>query len=242
MSSTGFTRDLHPSWSWRDSVPTVRILPVILIFCFLGLGDGLWGQTRLWRDTGGRTLTATYLASNDDHTFLKLDSGKISEIPLGLLSNRDLEFVRAKRAALSAQGIRFEAPLVWESYRSKKVTGAQAEKLGYYPLESDGSEGTLNLQFRRYGPPPSAKSRVVLRLHTAGAGGAGTSSAIRVYAGKMVMGSINGARAGDQIDIPLKPSVLAEGESISLTVRCGTDAVFVRSKNSGKGPRLVVLK
>ncbi len=215
---------------------------VIFIILLLGLGNGLWAKPRLWRDTGGRTLTGTYLTSNDEHAFLKLDSGNISEIPLGLLSNKDLEFVRGKRAALSAQGIRYEAPLVWESYRSKKFTAAQAQKLGYYPLESDGSEGTLRLQFRRYGPPPSSKSRVVLRLHTARSNGAGTSSSIRVYLGNKVVGGVNGARAGDQLDIPLQSSVLAKGENVDLTVKCGTDAVYLRTKDTGKGPRLVVLK
>lgn len=217
----------------------MRLLPVILL---LSLAGPLLAKPRLWRDTGGRTLTGTYLTSNDECAFLKLESGKTSEIPLGLLSNKDLEFVRAKRAALSAQGIRYEAPLVWESFRSKKFTATQVQRLGYYPIESDDSEGTLRLQFRRYGPPPSSKARVVLRVHTARSNGAGTSSSIRVYLGRKVVGGVNGARASDQIDIPLKNAVLSDGENIELTVKCGTDAVYLRSKDSGQGPRLVVLK
>lgn len=217
----------------------MRVLTFLLFF---GLGSGWAAKPRLWRDTGGRTLTGTYLASNDEHAFLKLDSGKVSRIPLGLLSNEDLEFIRARRATLSAQGIRYEAPLVWDSFRSKKLTRTQVEKLGYYPIDSDDGEGILTLQFRRYGPPPSPKARVVLRVQTSRNSAASTTSPIRVYLGNKVVGAIHGARAGEQIDIPLAPWILSRGEQIDLTVRCGTDAVYLRSKASGQGPRLVVLK
>ena len=220
-------------------MPSVRFLTFIVL---LGLGSASSAQPRLWRDTGGRTLTGSYLTSNDEHAFLKLKSGKISEIPLGLLSNKDLEFVRAKRATLSAQGIRYEAPLVWTNFRSKKFTSSQVEKLGYYPLESDDGEGTLTLKFRRYGPPPDPKARIALRIHTAGNRGSRTSSPIRVYLSNTLVGSINGANANDQIDIPLNASVLSQGENIDLTVRCGTDAVFLRAKGTGQGPRLIVLR
>jgi hypothetical protein len=220
----------------------VRALIITLILGTLSLGTGLPAAPRLWRDTGGRALTGTYLTSTDEHVFLKLDSGKTSEIPLGLLSNRDLEFVRAKRAALSAQGIRYEAPLVWESYRSKKFTASQVEKQGYYPLESDGSQGILRLLFQRYGPPPSSKARVVLRLHTASAQGAGTTTPIRVQINNKVVGAVNGAPDGQQVDIPLPSSILATSAHIEFTVHGGTDAVFVRTRSSGKAPQLLVLK
>lgn len=218
-----------------------RLLLTLIIACF-GLTNGLRAAPRIWRDTGGRTLTGSYITSNDAHVFIKLDTGKTSEIPLGLLSNRDLEFVRARRAVLNAQDILIEAPLVWESYRSKKFTAAQAAKLGYFPIESGGSEGTLRLQFQRYGPPPKPDAKLALRLHTASSNRAGTKSTIRVFFNNQVVGSANGAPAGASVNIRLKGSLLTKHNHLEFTVRGGPDVVHLRTKSSGKGAQLVILK
>lgn len=218
-----------------------RLLLIVLLVC-AGPFGGLCAAPRVWRDTGGRTLTGSYITSNEDNVFIKLDTNKTSEIPLGLLSNRDLEFVRARRAALAAQGIVAEAPLVWESYRSKKLTAAQAEKLGYFPIGSGGSESTLKLQFQRYGPPPKPDAKLVLRLHTPSTDGAGTTSAIQVLFNDKIVGSAHGAPPGAAVDIRLNAALLARADHLELTVRGGSDTVFVRTKNSGKGAQLAILK
>ena len=216
----------------------MRIAILALLTCCLA--GQLGAKPRIWRDVTGRALTASYLAADAEHVFLKLDNGKTTQILLGLLSNEDLEFVRDRRAALKSQGILAEAPLVWEIYRSKNFTAAQAKMLGYHPLESDGGQGILRVTFQRYGPAPKKNAKVALRLYISSANGAGTRSRIWVTCKNKVVGSITRAPAGRHVDVPLRTSVLNTTDPIELTVRCGRDAVYIRTNRSGKGPRLVV--
>ena len=113
------------------------------------------GQTRVWHYTDGRTFTAEYQWSNQKTLYLKDRKGREFQVELGALSNADLEYTRALRAQDTAEGIIYHAPLTWEEYRSKKITTSKARELGYYPINSQpSSEGTLRLQFRRFGAPP----------------------------------------------------------------------------------------
>lgn len=214
----------------------------ILILVALGLAANLRGEPRTWRDPTGRSLKAEFLYADAEKVFLKLATGKTTEVALGRLSNEDLEFVREWRSPREKQGIIFEAPLGFEIYRSKTFSAAQAQKAGYFPLESGESEGLLRLEFRRYGSVPKGDGRLVLRLHTANPARARTSSLIRVYFQGKLVGSARGAKANSKLDILIAPSVLEGGPLIEFTVKCGLDAVLIRSKGTGRGPRLLQLK
>lgn len=201
------------------------------------------GPARVWRYTDGRTFTAEYQWSDQKTLYLKDRKGREFQVKLGALSNADLEYTRGLGDRDAAGGIIYHAPLTWEEYRSKKVTTSKARELGYYPINSEPStEGTLRLQFRRFGPPPSisADQRVVLRVTTHARGG--TRSTIRVQSGGKTIGAARGAPAGSRFDIPLPPTVLEGSSSIVFDLTGGSDTMLVRTTESGAGPRLLVLK
>jgi hypothetical protein len=221
-------------------VNVIRI--ALLVLVAVCLAADLRGEPRTWRDTTGRSLKAEFLYADAEKVFLKLGSGKTTEVALGRLANEDLEFVQQWKGAREKKGIVFEAPLGFEIYRSKTFSAAQAQNAGYFPLESDESEGVLRLEFRRYGSAPKGDGRLVLRLHTANPARAGTSSVIRVYFQGKLVGSASGAQANSRFDIPIAPSVLAGGPLIEFTIKCGSDAVLIRSKGTGRGPQFLQLK
>ncbi|RCL39609.1 MAG: hypothetical protein DBX00_01640 [Verrucomicrobia bacterium] len=201
------------------------------------------GQTRVWHYTDGRTFTAEYQWSNQKTLYLKDRKGREFQVELGALSNADLEYTRALRAQDTAEGIIYHAPLTWEEYRSKKITTSKARELGYYPINSQPSSGgSLRLQFRRFGSPPSIaeNQRVVLRVTTQARGG--TRSTIRVQSGGKTIGAVKGAPSGASFDILLPPAVFQGSESIVFDLTGGGDTILVRSTESGAGPRLLILK
>ena len=209
----------------------------------LGLSSARGGPARVWRYTDGKTFTAEYQWSDQKILYLKDRKGREFEIELGALSNADLEYTRGLRARDVAGGILYDAPLTWEEYRSKKFTASKARELGYYSVTSQSSaEGTLRLQFRRFGPPPSISEdqRVVLRMTTHARGG--TRSTIRVQSGGKTIGAARGAPAGAPFDITLPPTVLQGSSSIVLDLTGGGDTMLVRTTESGAGPRLLVLR
>ncbi|NRB28372.1 MAG: hypothetical protein HRU37_11910 [Roseibacillus sp.] len=200
------------------------------------------GQSRVWHYTDGRTFTAEYQWSSPDTLYRRGKKGREFEVPLGALSNADLEYVRGLLSRDTSRGIVYHTPLTWEEFRSKKLTTSKAQERGYYPVDSlSTSEGSLRLQFRRFGPTPkvAANQQVVLRLITAPHGG--TRSTIRVsYGGKMI-GAVRGAPSGGTFDIPLPPTVLQGSETIVFDLSGGSDTVLIRTTRSGAGPRLLVI-
>ena len=208
-----------------------------------GISSAGAGPTRVWHYTDGRTLTAEYQWSDHKTLHLKDRKGREFQVELGALSNADLEYTRGLRARDTAEGIIYHAPLTWEEYRSKKITTSKARELGYYPINSQpSSEGTLRLQFRRFGAPPpiSENQRVVLRVTTQSRGG--TKSTIRVQSGGKTIGAVKGAPSGASFDIILPPAVLQGSGSIVFDLTGGGDTILVRSTESGAGPRLLILK
>ncbi len=209
----------------------------------VGISSAGAGPTRVWHYTDGRTLTAEYQWSDHKTLHLKDRKGREFQVELGALSNADLEYTRGLRARDTAEGIIYHAPLTWEEYRSKKITTSKARELGYYPINSQpSSEGTLRLQFRRFGAPPpiSENQRVVLRVTTQSRGG--TKSTIRVQSGGKTIGAVKGAPSGASFDIILPPAVLQGSGSIVFDLTGGGDTILVRSTESGAGPRLLILK
>ncbi len=208
-----------------------------------GISSAGAGPTRVWHYTDGRTFTAEYQWSDHKTLHLKDRKGREFQVELGALSNADLEYTRGLRARDTAEGIIYHAPLTWEEYRSKKITTSKARELGYYPINSQpSSEGTLRLQFRRFGAPPpiSEDQRVVLRVTTQSRGG--TRSTIRVQSGGGTIGAVKGAPSGASFDIILPPAVLQGSGSIVFDLTGGGDTILVRSTESGAGPRLLILK
>ncbi|MDG2486693.1 MAG: hypothetical protein P8M65_03190 [Roseibacillus sp.] len=208
-----------------------------------GISSAGAGPTRVWHYTDGRTFTAEYQWSDHKTLHLKDRKGREFQVELGALSNADLEYTRGLRARDTAEGIIYHAPLTWEEYRSKKITTSKARELGYYPINSQpSSEGTLRLQFRRFGAPPpiSEDQRVVLRVTTQSRGG--TRSTIRVQSGGKTIGAVKGAPSGASFDIILPPAVLQGSGSIVFDLTGGGDTILVRSTESGAGPRLLILK
>jgi len=208
-----------------------------------GISSAGAGPTRVWHYTDGRTFTAEYQWSDHKTLHLKDRKGREFQVELGALSNADLEYTRGLRARDTAEGIIYHAPLTWEEYRSKKITTSKARELGYYPINSQpSSEGTLRLQFRRFGAPPpiSEDQRVVLRVTTQSRGG--TRSTIRVQSGGETIGAVKGAPSGASFDIILPPAVLQGSGSIVFDLTGGGDTILVRSTESGAGPRLLILK
>jgi len=201
------------------------------------------GHARVWHYTDGRTFTAAYQWSNLDTLYLRGKKGREFEVPLGALSNADLEYVRGLLSRDTSKGIVYHTPITWEEFRSKKLTTSKAQERGHYPVDSlSTSVGSLRLQFRRFGPTPTitAKQQVVLRLITAPHGG--TRSTIRVrYGGKMI-GAVRGAPSGGTFDIPLPPTVLQGSETIVFDLSGGSDTVLIRTTKSGAGPRLLVIQ
>lgn len=198
---------------------------------------------RIWRDSSGNRLSAHFLWADQEQLYLKLGNGKELTMPLGRLSNDDLEFVREWQKKRTSQGVVYEAPLVWEIYRSKNFKASEAEKAGYYPLNNNKqAQGNLRLEFRRFGPAPKlpAGQKPVLRLTTANRNHAGTTSRITVEFENKIVGAGANVAQGASIDIPLPPAVLASDGNIELTVRCGSDTVMIQTSDAGSGPRLLV--
>lgn len=198
---------------------------------------------RIWSFTNDKKLTGAYLWSDAEHLYLRSPKGKTRKLPIGLLSNPDLEVVRDIREKLGAEGVSFEAPLVWQSFRSRFVNTLDAERAGAYPLDTrDHSQAKLELEFTRFGvqPPVPPDHKVVLRLGIAARGDAGTNSTLRIAHRGRIVGSASGIRAGATIDIPLPAHVLAGPEPINLALTCGSDAVHIRTGKAGCGPRLLV--
>jgi len=221
-------------------VNLLRLVPLVLAAVFPN--PHLDAAPRTWRDTSGRTLKADFLYADSDQVYLKLARGTTSEIPLGLLSNEDLQFVQQWNNTRKMKGILFEAPLVFEVYRSKKFSAAQAQNAGYFPLGASDSGAILRLEFHRYGKAPKkGVPRPVLRIHTAKPHHAGTTSTIAVYFRNRLVGSVAGATHNSRVDIPLKPSVLTGPPLIELSIKCGRDTVLIQSKHTGKGPRLLIV-
>ena len=213
-----------------------------LVLGTLCLGTALRAVPRTWHDTSGRGLKAEFLYANSQKVYLKLEGGKTTEVALGRLSNEDLEFIQEWKKAREKEGIVFEAPLGFEIFRSKKFSAAQAQNAGYFPLQSGDSDGILRLEFRRYGEVPKGAAQPVLHLFTANSPQAGTSSQIKVYFQGKVVGSAGGAAPRSRVVIPLAPSVLVGNPLIEFTIKCGRDNVLIKSKNSGKGARLLILR
>jgi len=214
------------------------LLPVLLCPVLLEAGP-----LRVWHYTDGRKFTGEYQWSSPHVLYLRDRKGRESEVQLGALSNADLEYVRGLNASDASSGVVYHAPLTWEEFRAKNLTSSQAQERGYYPVDSlPTSEGSLRLQFRRFGPVPklTANQKVVLRLTTARNGG--TRSTIRAtYQGK-VIGAARGARASSKVDLALPASVLQGSQTIVLDLSCGSDTVLIRTGNSGSGPRLLILE
>lgn len=201
------------------------------------------GPQRLWKYTDGRKFTGEYLWSSTHTLYLKDRNGKEIEVQLGALSNADLEFVRELNSKFSTKGIIYHTPLTWEEFRSKKLTASQALERGYFPIDSlPASEGSLRIEFRRFGPAPkvSANQKVVLRMTTAQHGG--SQSTIRVVYGGKVIGAVSGAPAHGDFDIPLPATVLQGSEKIVLDLKGGSDTVLIRTGKSGAGPRLLIIE
>ena len=199
---------------------------------------------RLWTDVTGRTIGAEFLSATDDEVFLRLKDGSEASVALGRLSNESLEFINSWKKARLDRGILFEAPLVWEVYRSKDVTGPQAQRAGYFTLDSKNSGGTLLLEFRRYGPSPAiaVDRQAVLRLTTPPKPGAGTEGPVSVFVSGKLAGRAGKVAPGASFDVPLPWSVLGGDANIELTVKCGTDNVMICTGKSGHGPRLLGIK
>ena len=220
--------------------------PVRCTFLFIMLLASLpleAGKSRVWHYTDGRTFTASYLWSSTSTLYLKDRKGREFEVALGALSNADLEYVRSLLSRDTGRGIIYHAPLTWEEFRSKKLTSSKAQEKGYYPVDSlSASEGSLSLQFRRFGPAPkvAATQQVVLRMTTAPHGG--TRSTIRVSHGGKVIGAIRGAPSGRTFDIPLPSTVLQGSGTIVFDLSGGSDTIFIRTSQSGAGPRLVIIE
>ena len=215
----------------------------IALMLLMGLSFVRGGPARVWRYTDGRAFTAEYQWSDQKLLYLKDRKGREFQVELGALSNADLEYTRGLQARDVAGGILYDAPLTWEEYRSKKFTTSKARELGYYPVNSQPStEGTLRLQFRRFGPRPSISEdqQVVLRMTTHARGG--TRSTIRVHSGGKTIGATKGAPAGAPFDITLPPTVLQGSSSIVLDLTGGGDTILIRTTESGAGPRLLVLR
>ena len=201
------------------------------------------GPQRLWKYTDGRKFTGEYLWSSQHTLYLKDRNGKEIEVQLGALSNADLEFVRKLNSKFSTKGIIYHTPLTWEEFRSKKLTASQALERGYFPIDSlPASEGSLRIEFRRFGPPPKVgtNQKVVLRMTTARHGG--TQSTIRVVYGGRVIGAIGGAPDHRNFDIPLPATVLQGSDKIVFDLKCGSDTVLIRTRKSGAGPRLLIIE
>ncbi|MBL50037.1 MAG: hypothetical protein CMP28_13975 [Roseibacillus sp.] len=201
------------------------------------------GPLRVWHYTDGRKFTGEYQWSSPHILYLRDRKGREFEVQLGALSNADLEYVRGLNAEDASTGVVYHAPLTWEEFRAKNLTSSQAEERGYYPVDSRRtSEGSLRLQFRRFGPAPKleANQKVVLRLTTARNGG--TRSTIRAsYQGKII-GTARGARSDSKVDLPLPASVLQGSQTIVLDLSCGSDPILIRTGKSGAGPRLLILE
>ena len=226
----------------RDAIvaPLSRPLLFVILLASLPLEAE---QTRIWHYTDGRTFTAVYLWSSTDTLYLKDKKGREFEVALGALSNADLEYVRGLRSDDIARGIVYHTPLTWEEFRSKKLTSSKAEEKGYYPVDSlSTSEGSLRLQFRRFGPPPkiSAPQQVILRMTTAPHGG--TRSTVRVTYGGKVIGAVRGAPSGKTFDIPLPSTVLQGSGTIVFDLSGGSDTILIRTSKSGAGPRLLIIE
>jgi hypothetical protein len=203
------------------------------------------GQLRLWQYTDGRKFTAEFQWASKETLYLKDKKGKEFEIPIGSLSNRDLEYVRGLRNRLLAKGITYTVPLTWEEYRSRNFTASEAQKAGYFPLDSSSTGGgTLRLEFRRFGPPPklSPNQKVVLRMKTSSSSHSGTLSTLSVTFGGRVIGALANVPSNSTFDIPLSPLVLQGREKVNIDLRCGADTVFVRTRKSGSGPRLLIIE
>lgn len=221
----------------------IRRCLILLIFstvvpCLTG------GPTRLWQYTDGRRFTAEYQWASKETLYLKDKKGKEFEVQIGALANGDLEYVRSIRTKLEAKGIIYTVPLTWEEFRSKNFTASEAQKAGYFPLDSQPTgSGTLRLEFRRFGPPPAVglNQRVVLRLTTTSDPHSGTRSAVRVSFGGKIVGAISNVPANKSFDVPLPPLVLQGQEKINLDLGCGSDTVYVHTNKSGAGPRLLII-
>ena len=220
--------------------PLSRPLLFIMLLASLPLEAG---QSRVWHYTDGRTFTASYLWSSTDTLYLKDRKGREFEVALGALSNTDLEYVRGLLSRDTARGVVYHTPLTWEEFRSKKLTSSKAQERGYYPVDSlSTSEGSLRLQFRRFGPAPKIAStqQVVLRMTTAPHGG--TRSTIRISYGGKVIGSVRGAPSGRTFDIPLPSTVLQGSGTIVFDLSGGSDTIRIRTSKSGAGPRLLIIE
>lgn len=222
-----------------------RLQATLCILVFVVVSVPAPGQRRVWHYTDGRSFTADYQWSSPETLHLKSGSGKEFIVPLGALSNSDLEYVRGIQSRFTEKGVVWHAPLVWEEYRSKNFTAQEAQQAGYFPLDSQtSSEGTLRLEFRRFGPVPKLApgQRLVLRLTTAKRPGAGTRSSIQVIHSRRVVGQRAGVGADRGFDIPLAPVVLQGSSRIVFEVRCGSDTVYLKTENSGAGPQLLIVE
>ncbi len=220
---------------------------MLVLFALLGSTPALMGSgQRLWRYTDGRTFTAQYQWAGPETIYLKNPDGKQFEVALGALCNDDLAYVRAIATRLKDEGIIYEAPLVWEEYRSKDFTTQEADQAGYYRLDSRvTSGGSLRLEFRRFGDAPriAPNQRAVLRMTTAHPPDAGTASQIHViHEGKVTGATSSAVPPRHTFDIVLSPRVLMGGNRINLDVKCGSDRVLVRTGKSGAGPRLLIVQ
>ena len=220
--------------------PLKRLLLLPVLAAILPLQAG---PSRIWHYTDGKSFAAEYQWSSADTLYLRDKKGREFKVALGALSNADLEYVRGLLSRDVAGGIIYHVPLTWEEYRSKKLTTSKAQERGSYPVDSRStSEGSLRLQFRRFGPPPeiTPSQRVVLRMTTAPGGG--TRSTIRVNYGGKTIGAVRGAPSGGIFDIPLPSTVLQGSETIVLDLSGGGDTIHIRTTKSGAGPRLLILK
>ncbi|MFP6858031.1 MAG: hypothetical protein VCA73_12200 [Roseibacillus sp.] len=222
------------------------MIRVFAIACFFVVVAALHGgQKRIWHYTDGRSFSAEYRWSSKVTLYLRDKNGKEMEVALGALSNADLEYVRGLRSKLTAKGIVFSAPLTWEEYRSKNFTASEAQKAGYFPLDSrPTTEGSLRLEFHRFGPAPklAPNQKVVLRMTTTRSRGSGTSSTIQVGHSGKIVGATSGVASNKHFDITLSPVVFQGAEKIILDLRCGSDTVYIRTRKSGAGPRLLIVE
>jgi hypothetical protein len=224
------------------------VIPVrlVVLACLLAFLPGTSSAgLRVWSFTSGQTLTAEFRWVDRETLYLRDPKGKDLKMPVGLLANADLEFVRAIRDRLYADGIVYEAPLRWESYHSKNVRPLDAERAGHYPLDSrENAMGKLELEFERVGLPPELGpgKQAVLRLTTSRQENAGTNSPVQVGHQRRVIGSRSGIPRDSTFDIPLAPTVFGGTGPVTLTVTCGTDTIYVRTGKSGTGPRLLILE
>lgn len=221
----------------------VRNILLPLAAALLPCGTGV-AEVRLWTDVTGRTIGAEFLSANEDEVFLRLKDGTEATVALGRLSNESLEFINHWKQARLDRGVLFEAPLVWEVYRSKDVTGPQAQRAGYYTLDSKNSGGTLLLEFRRYGPAPgiAADRQAVLRLTSPPRPEAGSEGPVSVFVSGKLVGRAGNIAAGSSFDVPLPWAVFGGDANIELTVKCGADNVMICTGKSGHGPRLLGIR